>query len=291
MPLDIPVADVLPFWPREIGWPNFDARFIGGAAIGGSGLDAANIQWWSGGGSTDFMFLKAGHIAATYAIHRAGGPVGTGIPAMIMAPSATFASGYHWGGPMTLNLNLGSDATSRLEFADNSEITRIFWDQFYISMGLGNDSTDSGIYYVPVSGATDPGVTASSSNARWGFRSDGAGGFEFVAFNGVGLTILSPFTWPASANNEWAKVDILHFDATSGSDAFLQMFVNNGLVQTRSWGAGTNLPIWGQSVDVSPTHIIRVVVAGTVPSGPAWFMARVRCRAGIFNNTGVKLLG
>lgn len=104
-----------------------------------------------------------------------------------------------------------------------------------------NITDETGVAIEPAAGAA-PGWIRS--NRGFGVVGDGAGGWRFVAKNAAGVGVYSDsvaLTWPSPVT-DFVTVDFEMVSASGAGDAVLNLYLNNVLQLSRSWGAGTVLP-------------------------------------------------
>jgi len=145
-----------------------------------------------------------------------------------------------YGAPLFLPLTKNAMAATML-FPPSARVFRI--QVCFATITAVNFTTASGIAIMPCAGVAPTFVAAG--NAGFGIVGDGAGGWQFVASVGAGLTDATPLVWP-SGRWEWVVVDFEFLAATGASDAIFNLYLNGLQVALPAavshWGAGSHLP-------------------------------------------------
>ena len=229
MPGSIPVSIPAPlvdyefdaYWPREVATAAVAAAFD---ASGYTKYGQVFTLWSAAaGGGTNNMLITHNLYGAQFACGGA-------------ATSGRTAYGAPWYLPLTKN----TMAATAL-FPQHFRVFRI--QVCFTVITPVNFTTASGLAIMPMAGVAPAFVSAG--NPGFGIVGDGAGGWEFVASVGAGLTNVTPLTWP-SAVTEWVVVDFEFLSATGLSDAVFNLYLNGVQValpaSCSKWGAGTHLP-------------------------------------------------
>ena len=137
----------------------------------------------------------------------------------------------------------------------------------------GSNLTDESGFVIEPASAASPGWI--KGNFGFGLVGDGAGGWRYVEKNagGVGVYQFSaPVAWPV-AINQLARVDYVMFGATMTQPAHMELWVNNVLKISRTWGVGSFLPDY------------------TTPANAARFVPHLRCgEAGLVSQINIAVM-
>lgn len=124
----------------------------------------------------------------------------------------------------------------------------------------GSNLTDESGFVIEPAAAASPGWI-KAGNFGFGLVGDGAGGWRYVEKNagGVGVYQFSlPIVWP-TAVTQLTRVDYVLFGATMTAPARMELWVNNVLKVSRTWGVTSFLPDY------------------TTPANAARFVPHLRC--------------